>query len=91
MVNGKYRVSFTVTDTGIGITPENLNSALCEVDSALNRQYEVTGLGLALIKCNVELHGGYVHVSGELALGSSFTISLPALAENLPPNFTPLS
>jgi signal transduction histidine kinase len=84
--NVKYWVTFKVTDTGIGITPENLKKLFqpfIQVDSALNRQYEGTGLGLALVKRIVELHGGYVHASSEFGMGSSFMISLPYLADTL--------
>ncbi len=92
--NAKYWVTFTVTDTGIGITPENLKKLFqpfIQVDSALNRQYEGTGLGLSLVKRIVELHGGYVHASSEFGVGSSFTISLPYLADTLPAHLTKLS
>jgi PAS domain S-box-containing protein len=71
---------FAVIDTGIGIAPESLKTLFhlfVQVDSALNRQYEGTGLGLALVKRIVELHDGYVNVASELEGGSRFTISLP--------------
>jgi hypothetical protein len=48
-----------------------------QVDSALNRQYEGTGLGLALVKQIVELHGGQVMVESEVGKGSRFTVALP--------------
>ena len=48
-----------------------------QVDSALNRQYEGTGLGLALVKQIVELHGGQVMVESEVGQGSCFTVALP--------------
>ncbi|NMF57830.1 PAS domain S-box protein [Pseudanabaena yagii] len=89
--NVKYWVTFTITDTGIGITPENLKKLFqpfIQVDSALNRQYEGTGLGLALVKRIVELHGGYVNASSEFGVGSRFMISLPYLADTLPSNLT---
>ncbi|ASC69603.1 hypothetical protein XM38_005300 [Halomicronema hongdechloris C2206] len=69
-----------VIDTGIGIAPENLNKLFqpfAQIDSALNRQYEGTGLGLALVKHIVELHGGQVGVSSEVGVGSCFTVDLP--------------
>lgn len=48
-----------------------------QIDSALNRQYAGTGLGLALVKRIVELHGGSVGLTSELGVGSCFTIDLP--------------
>jgi len=86
--NIRHWVTFVVTDTGIGITSENLKKLFqpfIQVDSALNRQYEGTGLGLALVKRIVELHGGHVHASSEFGVGSRFMISLPYFADTLPP------
>ena len=71
---------FSVADTGIGIPPEDLDKLFqpfAQVDSALNRSYEGTGLGLSLVKRIVELHGGQVGVTSTPGLGSCFTISLP--------------
>jgi len=71
---------FAVIDTGIGISPENIQKLFqpfIQIDSALNRQYAGTGLGLALVKRIVELHGGKVGLSSELGVGSCFTIELP--------------
>jgi PAS domain S-box-containing protein len=70
----------SVIDTGIGIAPENLDKLFqpfVQIDSALNRQYEGTGLGLALVKRIVELHGGKVEVLSKLGEGSRFTVILP--------------
>ena len=69
-----------VRDTGIGIAPENISKLFqpfIQIDSALNRQYQGTGLGLALVKRIVEMHGGKVMLSSELGVGSCFTVSLP--------------
>lgn len=69
-----------VTDTGIGISPENINrlfKPFTQIDSALNRQYEGTGLGLALVKRLVEVHGGKVSLRSQEGVGSCFTIALP--------------
>ncbi|MDR9404638.1 MAG: ATP-binding protein [Halothece sp. Uz-M2-17] len=77
--NASY-VNITVTDTGIGIEPthlDNLFQPFMQVDSALNRQYQGTGLGLALVKHLVELHEGKVSVTSEVGVGSCFTIQLP--------------
>ncbi|MDJ1184812.1 PAS domain S-box protein [Roseofilum casamattae] len=71
---------FTVTDTGIGIAPEDLKKLFqpfIQVDSDLNRQHDGTGLGLALVKRIVELHGGQVSVTSEVGVGSCFVFELP--------------
>ncbi|MBD2212967.1 PAS domain S-box protein [Nostoc linckia FACHB-104] len=73
-------IRIAIIDTGIGIAPENLKKLFkpfIQIDSALNRQYAGTGLGLALTKRIVELHGGKVGVSSELGVGSCFTVDLP--------------
>jgi len=73
-------IRLAVMDTGIGIAPENIKKLFqpfVQIDSALNRNYEGTGLGLTLVKRIVELHGGTVEVSSELGKGSCFTIDLP--------------
>ncbi|WP_187329318.1 hybrid sensor histidine kinase/response regulator [Halomicronema hongdechloris] len=70
----------SVIDSGIGIAPEDLGKIFqpfIQIDSALNRRYTGTGLGLALIKRIVELHGGKVGVTSQLGVGSCFTIDLP--------------
>ncbi|WP_271254639.1 PAS domain S-box protein [Pseudanabaena sp. Chao 1811] len=73
-------VRLAVIDTGIGIESEALKmlfQPFIQVDSALNRQYEGTGLGLALVKRIVELHGGYVSATSQVGVGSCFEIKLP--------------
>ncbi|WOD36970.1 PAS domain S-box protein [Nodosilinea sp. E11] len=73
-------LQFAVTDTGIGITPaeqQRLFQPFVQVDSALNRQYQGTGLGLALVKRIVELHQGRVGLTSDVGVGSCFTFALP--------------
>ena len=75
-------LQIAVSDTGIGIAPENIQKLFqpfTQIDSALNRQFEGTGLGLALVKRIVELHGGSVGLSSKLDVGSCFTIMIPCL------------
>ncbi|PSN12559.1 hypothetical protein C7293_19670 [filamentous cyanobacterium CCT1] len=72
--------NIAVIDTGIGISPDNIQKLFqpfVQIDSALNRQYEGTGLGLALVKRIVQLHGGQVSVNSTVGVGSCFTLTLP--------------
>jgi PAS domain S-box-containing protein len=76
----KEYLKIEVIDTGIGIAAENIQKLFkpfVQIDGALNRQYEGTGLGLSLVKQMVELHGGKVGLTSELGVGSRFTIELP--------------
>jgi PAS domain S-box-containing protein len=73
-------IRFMVRDTGIGISPDNiarLFQPFIQLDSSLSRQYEGTGLGLALVRRLANLHGGNVTVESEVGQGSCFTITLP--------------
>ncbi|RKY62241.1 MAG: hypothetical protein DRP95_01840 [Candidatus Latescibacterota bacterium] len=73
-------VMVSVSDTGIGIAPEDQERIWREfeqVDSDLSRRYEGTGLGLPLTKRLVELHGGRIWVESEPGKGSTFTFVLP--------------
>ncbi|TAE59970.1 MAG: PAS domain S-box protein [Nostocales cyanobacterium] len=78
--SSKNFVAIKVIDTGIGIATENIHKLFqpfVQIDSALNRQYNGTGLGLSLVKRIVELHGGEVSVDSTIGVGSCFTILLP--------------
>ena len=69
-----------VQDTGIGISREDehkLFEPFKQIDSALSRKYDGTGLGLSLVKKLVEMHNGTVSVESEVNKGSTFTVSLP--------------
>jgi two-component system sensor histidine kinase/response regulator len=72
---------FEVKDTGIGI-PSHQHDLLFEkfqqIDSSYHRRYGGTGLGLALTKQLVELHGGVIQFESEVDVGSTFTVHLPA-------------
>ncbi len=73
-------VSFTVWDTGIGIAAGDqprIFRPFVQLDSSLARRHEGTGLGLALVRRLVELHGGGLHVESVVGEGSRFTVVLP--------------
>ncbi len=69
-----------VKDSGIGIAPdhhEQIFSEFFQVQAAADRQFEGTGLGLALVKRLVGLHGGTIKVDSQLGKGATFTVTLP--------------
>ena len=73
-------VEISVTDTGIGIAPEDQEAIFEEfrqVGSDYARKREGTGLGLTLTKKFVEMHGGKLWVKSEVGKGSTFTFTLP--------------
>lgn len=76
-------LAVSVWDTGIGIAAEDLPRLFKpfeQLDSSLSRQYPGTGLGLAMVKKLVELHGGTVKVESEPGKGTRFTVYLPLLS-----------
>lgn len=83
MVNietGKEDVYIKVKDTGRGIPEEKLNSIFerfIQVDKSLARDHEGSGIGLSLVKCLVELHGGTISVESKEHYGTEFIIKIP--------------
>ncbi len=76
-------VIFQVEDTGIGIAIEQqplIFQKFQQLDSSYQRNYEGTGLGLALTKQLVELHGGKIELMSQVDVGSVFTVTLPRRA-----------
>ena len=81
---GREWMVFSVTDTGIGMTPEQLAKlfeAFTQADAATTRKYGGTGLGLALSRRLCRMMGGDVTAESEEGRGSRFTIRLPAVVE----------
>ena len=75
------RIIFTVKDTGIGMTPEQMDrlfEAFSQADTSISRRYGGTGLGLAVTRRFCHLMGGDVDVESVPGEGSTFTVELPA-------------
>jgi signal transduction histidine kinase/HAMP domain-containing protein len=73
-------VEISVSDTGVGIAPEDHEAVFEEfrqVGSDYARRHEGTGLGLALARRFVELHGGRIWVKSQVGQGSTFTFAIP--------------
>jgi signal transduction histidine kinase len=81
-------VEIAVSDTGIGIKSEDLAKlfqTFTQLEPALTKQFQGTGLGLALTKQLVELHGGSIWAASEgEGRGSTFTVRLPLLSQEGP-------
>ena len=78
LADGAAEVS--VTDTGVGIAPEDHAAVFEEfrqVGTDYARKHEGTGLGLALARKFVELHGGTIRVESQLGRGATFTFTIP--------------
>jgi CheY-like chemotaxis protein/anti-sigma regulatory factor (Ser/Thr protein kinase) len=76
-------IEIAVSDTGIGMTPEQVSrlfEEFTQADASTARQYGGTGLGLAITRRLSRMMGGDVTVASELGRGSTFTVSLPLAA-----------
>ena len=75
-------IAISVSDTGIGMSPQDVQVALTafgQVDNRLERKYEGTGLGLPLTKSFVELHGGTLQIDSKVGRGTTVTVRLLVL------------
>ena len=92
---GGAQIHISVTDTGIGVAPEqlaNLFQKFTQADTSSTRRYSGTGLGLAISKRLVELMGGEIHAESSPGRGSRFWFSLPLTVDpQPPPNTAPAS
>lgn len=83
---GQSGVRIVVRDSGIGIAGEqqgNIFEPFFQVDSSSTRQYGGSGLGLTLAKRYIEAHGGRIWVDSVPGEGATFTIALPAVADDM--------
>ena len=80
-VDGADWITFSVSDTGIGMTPEQMDKLFqpfSQTEASMSRKYGGTGLGLEITRCFCEILGGDITVKSVLGVGSTFTIRLPA-------------
>lgn len=80
-VEGQEWIFFRVKDTGIGMTPEQLQQVFkpfTQADASTTRKYGGTGLGLTITQKFCQMMGGDIKVESELGQGSQFTLWLPA-------------
>ncbi len=74
-------LTFRVSDTGIGITPEQVSrlfEPFAQADSSIDRRYGGTGLGLSITRQFCRLMGGDIHIEKREGPGATFTIHLPS-------------
>ncbi|MBW4553078.1 MAG: hypothetical protein KME35_18495 [Aphanocapsa sp. GSE-SYN-MK-11-07L] len=78
-------IQFKISDTGIGMTPEQMNKLFqpfTQADASTTRRYGGTGLGLAITQHFCQLMGGEITLDSQLGQGTTFTIDLPAEVSN---------
>lgn len=79
-------ISVSVSDTGIGMNPEDVQIAFepfAQVDNRLERRYEGTGLGLPLTKALVDLHKGRIQIDSARGQGTRITVTFPRAAAEI--------
>ena len=96
VIGNNVKLSFSVIDTGIGMTGEQLQhlfNAFTQADGSITRKYGGTGLGLVISKSLVELMGGELQVESEYGKGSRFffTITLAMAPQTTVPKWKSVS
>jgi signal transduction histidine kinase/FixJ family two-component response regulator len=85
------RIQIQVSDTGIGISPGNLQTIFedfSQADSSTTRKYGGTGLGLSICKKLLELQGGHIKVESQPGEGTTFTFSITYIKDKQQPKLT---
>jgi signal transduction histidine kinase len=80
-IGGGGDFELIVSDTGIGIAEDDLDTALApfsQVDNAQQRIHDGTGLGLPISRALAELHGGTLDLESDLGIGTTVTVRLPS-------------
>lgn len=78
------RVRFSITDTGIGISEndiERLAQPFVQVENQFTKSHKGSGLGLAIARSLIEMHGGSLDISSEVSMGTTVSFALPTSAE----------
>ncbi len=79
-------LAVTISDTGIGIAPDKFDQifqSFEQAEGSTAREYGGTGLGLAVTKKLVEIHGGTITLQSQVGVGSKFTFTLPIASEKV--------
>jgi signal transduction histidine kinase/CheY-like chemotaxis protein len=88
--DGAVAVQLSVTDTGIGISPERQEAvfeSFTQAEGGTTRKYGGTGLGLTITKRITEMMGGTISLESRVGMGSVFTVELPVrVSPNVPPS-----
>jgi signal transduction histidine kinase len=82
LINHADKIEVQISDTGIGLTQEEINKLFkpfSQADSSITRKYGGTGLGLAISKKIIDMHCGEIQVKSEKNKGSTFSIFLPKI------------
>ncbi|MBM3520859.1 MAG: sensor histidine kinase [Alphaproteobacteria bacterium] len=80
-------IGVTVTDTGLGMTPAEVETAMRpfgQVDTAFNKRHEGTGLGLPIAYALSRMHGGDLRIDSQKGAGTHVTVILPIASEDEP-------
>ena len=90
--DGARWIAFRVADTGIGMTPEQIDKLFqpfVQADASTSRKYGGTGLGMTITQLFVKMMGGEMSVASEPGAGTTFTVLLPAEVKVQPPAEVP--